>query len=154
VFNIMGADDLHKIVVMNPRGGCGKTTLATNLASCYAVGGPPPTLLDCDPQGFSIRWLERRPADGPTIYGTEADGDVEATVPLGPRVQPDSRALILDLPAAIPHERLHAYTYIADSILTPIMPSEIDVYPEDPNDGSAPRQPELRACLRSRNWQL
>jgi len=61
VFNITGADDLHKVVVLNPKGGCGKTTLATNVASCYALRGPPPTLPDCDPQGFSMRWLEKRP---------------------------------------------------------------------------------------------
>ncbi len=128
MFNITGADDLHKIVVLNPKGGCGKTTLATNLASCYALRSPPPTLLDCDPQGFSMRWLEKRPADRPAINGIEAYGDVDATAPLVPQVLPDSSAVIVDLPAAIPHERLHAYTYIADSILIPIMPSEIDVY--------------------------
>ena len=74
-----------------------------------------------------MRWLEKRPADRPTIYGIEADGDVDATVPLGAQIQPDSSTLIFDLPAAIPHQQLHAYTYIADSILIPIMPSEIDV---------------------------
>ncbi len=125
--NITGADDLHKIVVLNPKGGCGKTTLATNLASCYALRGPPPTLLDCDPLGFSMRWLEKRPADRPAIYGIEAYGDVDAAVPLDPRVRPDSSTVIFDLPAATSHERVHAYTHIADSILIPIMPSEIDV---------------------------
>ena len=128
MFNITGADDLQKIVVLNPKGGCGKTTLATNLASCYAVRGLHTTLIDCDPQGFSMRWLEKRSADRPAIYGIEAFADVDATVPLGPQVQPDSSALIFDLPGGIPHERLHDYTYIADSILIPIMPSEIDVF--------------------------
>ena len=52
-------DDLQRIVVLNPKGGCGKTTLATNLASYLALRGPMPALLDCDPQGGSMRWLER-----------------------------------------------------------------------------------------------
>ena len=46
-------DDLSRIVVLNPKGGCGKTSLATNLASYFALRGPMPTLLDCDPQGAS-----------------------------------------------------------------------------------------------------
>ena len=43
-------------------------------------------------------------------------------------MQPDSGMVIIDLPAAIPHARLHAYTCFADSVLLPIVPSEIDIY--------------------------
>lgn len=126
---VTGAGDQHTIVVVNPKGGCGKTTLATNLASYYALRGPPPTLVDCDPQGFCMRWLEQRPSDRPPIQGVEAYGDlVDAPAALEPKVQPDSRVVIFDLPAAIPQESLHAYTYIADSLLIPITPSEIDVH--------------------------
>jgi cellulose biosynthesis protein BcsQ len=57
--------DLHKIVVLNPKGGSGKTTLATNIASLFAKRGPPPTLIDCDPHGFSMQWLNLRPAARP-----------------------------------------------------------------------------------------
>ncbi|MCZ6499199.1 MAG: ParA family protein, partial [Gammaproteobacteria bacterium] len=60
--------DLQKIVIHNPKGGCGKTTLATNLASYFALRGPLPTLLDCDSQGFSMRWLERRRSDRAPIH--------------------------------------------------------------------------------------
>ena len=129
VISITGADNLHKIVVLNPKGGCGKTTLATNLASFYALRGPPPTLIDCDPQGFCIRWLEKRPGDRPPIYGIRGYSEgFDAPEPSRLEVQPDSSTVIVDLPAAIPHERLHAYTYLADSILLPIQPSEVDVY--------------------------
>jgi len=110
---------------MNPKGGCGKTTLATNLASAYAQHEPSPTLVDCDSQGFSMRWLEKRPAGRPKIYGIEA---YDSAAPIGDRVKPDSSAVIFDLAAAIPNERLHDYTYMADSILIPIMPSAVDVY--------------------------
>ena len=123
--NVTGLDNLYKIVVMNPKGGCGKTTLATNMASSYAQHGPPPTLVDCDPQGFSLRWLEQRPANRPPIHGLAA---YQSAKPLAARVEPDSRALIFDLPAAIAAEQLHHYTYFADTILIPVMPSAVDVH--------------------------
>ena len=54
-------DNLNKIVILNPKGGCGKSTLATNLAACYASRGTTPAIMDYDPQGSSMAWLERRP---------------------------------------------------------------------------------------------
>ena len=48
---------LLKIVVLNSKGGCGKTTLSTNLAAYYAARGYYTALLDTDPQGSSLRWL-------------------------------------------------------------------------------------------------
>jgi len=124
-----GAGGLHKIVVLNPKGGSGKTTLATNLASFYAQRGSPPTLVDCDPQGFCLRWLEKRPADRPAIHGMKGDGEgLYASALLTLKGHPDSSVMIIDLPAAIPYERLHAFTYVADSILLPIQPSAIDIH--------------------------
>jgi len=121
--------DLHKIVVLNPKGGCGKTTVATNLASLFALRGPPPTLLDCDPQGFCLRWLDKRPSKRPKIHGFPVDTTQNAASnPLEPQGHPDSTVVIVDLPGGIPHARLHAYTYDADSILLPIMPSDIDIH--------------------------
>jgi len=64
--------DLQKIVILNPKGGCGKTTLATNLASYFALRGPLPALLDCDPQGFSMQWLEGRALHRAPIHGIAA----------------------------------------------------------------------------------
>lgn len=125
VININGLDDLHKIVVLNPKGGCGKTTLATNLASACALRGSKPTLVDCDPQGFSMRWLEKRPATRPVVHGIAAYASQGS---LAAQVNPESDALIFDLPAALPNEHLQNYTYIADSIVIPIMPSAVDVY--------------------------
>jgi len=127
VVSITSADNLHKVVILNPKGGCGKTTLATNLASFYALRGLPPTLIDLDPQGFCTGWLDRRPAERPAVRGIEADAETSAS---GARidVRGGSSIVIVDVPAAIPHSRLHAYTYIADSVLLPIVPSAIDIY--------------------------
>ncbi|HEX7080593.1 MAG TPA: ParA family protein [Gammaproteobacteria bacterium] len=124
-----GPTSLHRVVVLNPKGGSGKTTLATNLASYYALRGAAPTLVDCDPQGFGLRWLEKRPADRPVIHGMRGyDEGVYASALLTLKGHPDSSVMIIDLPAAISYERLHAYTYVADSILLPIQPSAIDVH--------------------------
>ncbi|MDX1480102.1 MAG: ParA family protein [Woeseiaceae bacterium] len=120
---------LHKIVVLNPKGGSGKTTLATNLASYYAAEGPPPTLIDCDPLGFCMRWLERRPAARPRIHGIAAYSDIDhLSADSRSKAWPESRHLIVDLPAALQPEQIHDLTYDADSILIPVMPSAIDAY--------------------------
>jgi chromosome partitioning protein len=125
VISISGADGLHKIVVMNPKGGCGKTTLATNLAGWFALRGPPPTVVDCDPQGFSTRWVENRAPERPKVHGL-ATGPLTAQSTI--EVPADSSVVIIDLPAAITGEQLHAFVYLADSLLLPVTPSDIDVY--------------------------
>ncbi|MGI9237237.1 MAG: AAA family ATPase [Woeseiaceae bacterium] len=122
-------DNLHKIVILNPKGGSGKTTLATNLASYFAKRGPPPTLIDCDPLGYSMRWLDNRSSKQPKVYGIAAhqhctDSGKDAEL----HAWPGSRQMIVDLPAAIPENKLYYETYDADSILIPITPSEIDIY--------------------------
>lgn len=120
-------DNLHKIVVLNPKGGCGKTTLATNLASYFATRGPPPTLIDCDPGGYSMRWLDQRPADRPKIHGfPDYEHSAHADRPL--RAWSASKELILDLPAAMTAHQLFHEIYDAGSVLIPIVPSEIDIY--------------------------
>jgi len=52
-----------RIVVINVKGGCGKSTISTNLASLYASRGFQTALYDYDEQSSSMRWLEARPAD-------------------------------------------------------------------------------------------
>jgi chromosome partitioning protein len=56
-------DNLNRIVILNPKGGCGKSTLATNLAACYAQRGPAPAIMDYDPQGSTMGTAA--PADYP-----------------------------------------------------------------------------------------
>lgn len=119
--------NLHKIVILNPKGGCGKTTLATNLASFFALRGPPPTLIDCDPGGYSMRWIDKRPEDRPKIFGiTEYEHCVRFDGPL--HAWPQSQEMIVDLPAAMSTEQLFHEAYDANSILIPVVPSEIDIY--------------------------
>lgn len=126
MITIRGRDGLHRIVVLNPKGGCGKTTLVTNLASALARRGSPPTLIDYDPQGYLSRWIERRPSELPEVYGIRCTEDDSRPVDI--EVPADSDTVIVDMPGAIPHGRLYDYTHFADSLLIPIQPSEIDVH--------------------------
>ena len=119
--------NLHKIVILNPKGGCGKTTLATNLASYFSMRGPPPTLIDCDPGGYSMRWVDKRPEDRPPVHGI-ADHEHTAHIDRQQHAWPASAELIVDLPAAMTARQLFHEIYDAGSVLIPIVPSEIDIY--------------------------
>ena len=121
--------DLNKIVVLNPKGGCGKTTLVTNLASCYAARGPMPAVMDCDPQGSTMRWIEKRSSCQPPIYGIAAyKKTMQATRSWQLRVPLETTNLIVDSPAGLTHENLREITRDASSILVPVLPSAIDIH--------------------------
>ncbi len=121
--------DLNKIVVINPKGGCGKTTLSTNLAAYFALRGPIPAIMDCDPQGSSMSWIERRPASKPPIHGIAAyKRTMQATRSWQLRVPQETTNLIVDSPASLTHDDLREVTRDASSILVPVMPSSIDIH--------------------------
>jgi chromosome partitioning protein len=122
-------DNLNKIVVLNPKGGCGKTTLSTNLASYYAKRGPVPAIMDCDAQGSTMSWLERRPPSSAPIHGIAAfKKTMQATRSWQLRVPNETNNLIVDSPASLTHEDLREVTRDATSILVPVMPSSIDIH--------------------------
>ena len=60
---------MQRIVVLNPKGGSGKTTLAINLAAYFAWRGDSTLLIDRDPQGSATRWLRKRKMPQPEIRG-------------------------------------------------------------------------------------
>jgi len=122
-------NDLNRIVVLNSKGGCGKTTLATNIASYYAKLGPKPTIMDCDPQGSTTRWLETRDPEIPAIHGIAAfKKSMQATRSWQLRVPNETQNLIIDSPASIDHAKLRELTRDATSILIPVLPSSIDIH--------------------------
>jgi len=121
-------DDLNKIVILNPKGGCGKTTLATNLASYFALRGPTPTLIDCDPKGYTERWLERRPPGSRKIQGIASDEFEMNGYRHWPfRTPKEAGAVIIDSPAALSRRDISELTRDADCILVPILPSTFDI---------------------------
>ena len=75
-----GTGTARRIAILNPKGGSGKTTLATNLAAYYASRGFQTALMDFDPQGSSGRWLKTRPATLPGIHGVAACDRVEGSL--------------------------------------------------------------------------
>ncbi len=120
--------DLQKIVILNPKGGCGKTTLATNLASYFALRGPLPALLDCDSHGFSMRWLERRRSDRAPIHGIPAYRQSTTTTRSWHlRVPAETRQVIIDTPAALDNSHIHELIYDANNIIIPVLPSAFDI---------------------------
>ncbi len=111
---------MRSILILNPKGGCGKTTLATNLAGYYASQGKAVALADFDPQGSSLDWLAARPEDRAVIHGINACE--EAVRP--PR---NTEYLILDAPAAVHGRELSAFMRRAETLVIPVLPSPLDV---------------------------
>jgi chromosome partitioning protein len=109
------------IAVANPKGGVGKSTLATNLAGWLARCGHAVMLGDTDRQHSSRQWLMRRPRELPRIRGWDLDGSDLAKVPKG------TTHMVLDTPAALNGKRLDGLMRIADKILVPLQPSEFDI---------------------------
>ncbi|HUQ50836.1 MAG TPA: ParA family protein [Gammaproteobacteria bacterium] len=120
---------MKKIVVLNPKGGSGKTTIASNLAACYAVHGERPALMDLDPQASSMRWLRKRPDDEPAIHGIAAF-ETSATVTRSwqMRIPAECATVVMDTPAAVDPHTLPDLTRGVDAIIVPVMPSDIDIH--------------------------
>ena len=111
---------MRSIVLLNAKGGCGKTTLTTNLASCYAAQGKSVLLADFDPQGSSIDWLAARPADRPVIEGVKAWRD-----PVRAHQRPDY--FLMDAPARVAGRELTHLVRHAEAAVVPVLPSPIDI---------------------------
>ena len=119
---------MHRISFINMKGGSGKTTIATCLAAYYANKGIKTCLTDYDPQGSSINWLKRRSVYKPTIHGIEAYSRNKNTT-LSWRLQAptNTEISIVDTPAAIEITNLQRIIDRSDTLLIPVMPSQIDI---------------------------
>jgi chromosome partitioning protein len=120
---------MQKIVVLNPKGGSGKTTIATNLASYFAVEKLRPTLMDMDAQGSSTHWLSKRSNEQPLIAGIAAyERNTGMTRSFATRLPLDTQRLVVDTPAAVEPEKLPDITRNATAVLVPVLPSDIDIH--------------------------
>ena len=106
-------------MVLNPKGGCGKSTIATNLASFYATKDKTVVLADFDPQGSSMDWLDARSDKFPEIEGIAAWENFKT-----PR---NRDIMIMDVPAGVHGKELNALIKRAQSIIIPVLPSPIDM---------------------------
>jgi chromosome partitioning protein len=102
------------ILVANPKGGAGKTTLSINLAGWLATQGKAVSLLDLDRQKSATKWLDRRPANLPRIDIAGAGKE-----------KPDW--LIIDSPAALHGKNLDHAVKLVTRVLVPIAPSLFDI---------------------------
>lgn len=114
---------------MNPKGGSGKTTIATNLAAYYAAAGRRVTMLDQDAQSSTSRWLSKRPDAAPHIHGIDTFKDhVGVTRSFATRIPPDAEIVVVDTAAALATHELTDAVSQADKILLPVLPSDIDIH--------------------------
>ena len=109
------------IVVANPKGGVGKSTLSTQIAGWLAHRGHAVMLGDVDRQHSARQWLALRPAGLPAIRSWEL---VDGTVVKPPK---GTTHLVLDTPAGLHGKRLEAVLKIADKLLVPLQPSPFDI---------------------------
>ncbi len=112
---------MRHIMVLNAKGGCGKSTLATNIAAYFANEGAGVALADYDPQRSSLDWLERRPENRPVITGVAAFED-------GLRHVPRSADIVVsDAPARSHGTELTDLVRHAETVVVPVLPSTIDM---------------------------
>ncbi|MEL7023329.1 MAG: ParA family protein [Pseudomonadota bacterium] len=117
-----------KIVIVNPKGGSGKTTLATNLVSYFASRDDTPALIDFDPQGSSMHWLAERPENLPSIHGIAAyENRMNVTRSFQLRVPDHCRYVVVDSPAGYTAPQLREVTRGAHKVLMPVLPSRFDI---------------------------
>ncbi|MEM7430643.1 MAG: ParA family protein [Pseudomonadota bacterium] len=112
---------MRHIMVLNAKGGCGKSTLATNIAAYFASIGQNVALADYDPQRSSLDWLARRPENRPEIVGLAAYDE-------GLRHVPRSADIVVsDAPARSHGAELTNLVKHAETIVVPVLPSTIDM---------------------------
>lgn len=120
---------MYTTVVMNAKGGVGKTTVATNVASHFAVNGVPTAIMDYDPQGSSLHWLEQRAADAPPIHGADAASRAARGLQSIARyLPPETEQLVIDAPAGPTRMLMKDLLSRANAILIPVAPSTIDIH--------------------------
>lgn len=120
---------MRTILVINSKGGCGKTTVTTNLASYYAATGVKVAIMDYDPQGSSLNWLRHRDPSRSRIHAANAAPQrgnrlrgIEMHVP------GDTQQLVIDAPAGASGLLLQELISRADCIVVPVAPSAIDIH--------------------------
>jgi chromosome partitioning protein len=116
-------------LVINSKGGAGKTTVSTNLASYFAASGIPTAIMDYDPQGSCMNWLRVRPATLGKIHGANAaPAKAGGLRSLAMHVPEGTRQLIIDAPAGASGLLLQDMLARAHCILVPVQPSAIDIH--------------------------
>ncbi len=112
---------MQSFLVANPKGGCGKSTLSTNLAGWFARQGRSVMLGDIDRQQSSREWLRLRPPALPRIDSWEIEDDRPARPPKG------TTHVVLDSPAGLHGKRLAHVLKLVNRVIVPLQPSIFDI---------------------------
>ena len=107
------------VLVANSKGGCGKTTIATQLAAAFAWAGLSTALADADRQHSSLEWTRRRSPELAGVHGL----DWAKTIGKVPK---STARLIIDAPAAMRPKQAESLVKMADLIVLPVLPSTYD----------------------------
>ncbi|HMA16026.1 MAG: division plane positioning ATPase MipZ [Bacteroidota bacterium] len=107
------------VLVANPKGGCGKSTIATHLAAAFAAAGLRTALADADRQGSALGWLKARPGSAAPIRALDWRDEPGAP----PK---DIDRLVIDAPAAMKLKKVEDLLRLADVIVVPVLPSGFD----------------------------
>lgn len=120
---------MNTTLVLNPKGGSGKTTITLNLASYFASCSIPTTVMDYDPQGSSLNWLRLRPPHAGRIHGANAAKQKGTRLrSMAMFVPPDTQQLIIDAPAGASGTLLQEMLDRANCVIVPVPPSAIDLH--------------------------
>lgn len=108
---------MKTILIANPKGGCGKTTLSVNIAGYLANQGQRVAMLDLDRQQSASRWLAMRPGHLAPIRILESKRDAAQ----------HTDWLVIDSPAALHGKNLAVAVHLANKIIVPVAPSLFDL---------------------------
>ncbi len=112
---------MRAVLIANPKGGAGKTTLATNLAGHFANEGKKVTLCDLDRQQSALRWMAFRDPSVAPVTGYFAGNQLVLSMPK------EADWVVLDAPAGLQGYKLSDYLREVDKVLVPLVPSVFDM---------------------------
>ncbi len=112
---------MRAVLVANPKGGAGKTTLATNLSGYFANKGQKTTLCDLDRQQSALRWMAFRDEALPAVSGFFAGNQIVLNLPK------EAEWVVVDAPAGFQGYKLSDYVRVVDKVLVPLVPSIFDM---------------------------
>ena len=115
-------------VVINAKGGVGKTTVATNLASYFVTHGMATAIMDHDPQGSSINWVQQRSPLLRRIHAANAAPNAPGLRALATYLPPEIERLVVDAPAGAPRLLQQDMLRRASHVIIPVSPSAIDIH--------------------------
>lgn len=127
---ILQRGDMLTILIINSKGGSGKTTLTTSLASFYASKELRTAIIDYDPQGSSLQWISVRPAHLRPIHGANAvpaKGTSSSLNSIKAWVPDETEVLLIDAPAGASGLLLKELVRKSNFIIIPVAPSPIDI---------------------------